>query len=154
MEGVPKKQKLNFEWALFFGVWGYVLIALPALFMSIKKARDKKEIVHNQVIEVATIDGVEEKYHTKSGTMYLRFYYHYQFKNKLFRDDIDYKYKRYFVEFTKDKRGLIKQKRFPVILSSKDPSKHRILIFWSDFSKYHLPFPDSLKWSEKLFYNK
>lgn len=154
MEGIPEKQRSKFEWALFFGVWGYVLIALPALFMSIKKSRDKKEIIHNQVIEAATIDSVEEKYHAKTGTVYLRFHYHYQCKNTLFRDKIDYNYKRYFVGFTGDKRERIKQKRFPVILSSKDPSKHRILIFWSDFSKYHLPFPDSLKWSEKLFYNR
>jgi hypothetical protein len=154
MEGVPKEQKWNFEAAMFFGIWGYVLIALPALFMSIMKSREKKEIFHNQTFEIATIDGIEEKYHTKTGTLYLRFHYHYQHKNRLFRDDIDYKYKRYFVEFTGHKRELIKHKKFPVILSSKDPSKHHILIFWSDFSKYNLPFPDSLKWSEKLFYNK
>ncbi len=154
MENESAKRNPKFEWALFLGIWGYVLMALPFVFIGLVKACDKKEIAHNQTFEVATIDRIEERYHAKTGTVYLRFHYHYQYKNRLFRDDIDYTYKRYFVEFTKAKRERIKHKKFPVILSSKDPSKHRILIFWSDFAKYNLPFPDSLKWSEKYFYNK
>ena len=35
---------------------------------------------------------------------------------------------------------------FPVIYNGKDPSENDILIFPDDFSKYNLPFPDSLKW--------
>jgi hypothetical protein len=40
-------------------------------------------------------------------------------------------------------------RNFPVIYNSKDPSKNDLLIFSSDFEKYHLKFPDSLIWVEK-----
>ncbi|WP_273212879.1 hypothetical protein [Runella zeae] len=152
MEGIPKKS--DFEWALFFSIWGFVLIALPALYMSITSARDKKQVIENQTFAVATIDAIEEKRLSRTYTPYLRFHYHYAYKNQLIKDHVDYKYQRYFVDFTKNKWRLVEQKQFPVILSSKDVSTHKILIFWSDFSKYGLPFPDSLKWSEKVFYNK
>lgn len=37
---------------------------------------------------------------------------------------------------------------FPVIYNANDPSKNDLLIFPSDFEKYHMIFPDSLIWVE------
>ena len=118
MENESKKRNWPLEWALFLGIWGHVFMALPFVWIGLVKACDKKEIAHNQAFEAATIDRIEERYHAKTGTVYLRFHYHYQYRNRLFKDDIDYTYIRYFVEFTKEKRELIKHKTFPVILYS------------------------------------
>lgn len=154
MEGIPKKNKTEFEWVMFFSTWGFVLIALPALYMSISSAREKKQIIANQAYETATIVKVENIRKGRSSTPFIRFHYQYSYQNRIVKDQIDYKYQRYFVNFTQDKWRLVEGSHFPVILSSGDPSTHRILMFWSDFSKYSLPFPDSLKWSEQVFYGK
>ena len=154
MEGVPKESKSQFEWLMFIKIWGFVLLALPALYMSISSAREKKQIMANQAYETATIVRIENIRKGRSSTPFIRFHYRYLYQNQVFENQQDYKYQRYFVNFTQDKWWLVKGRNFPVILSSKDPSKHRILMFWSDFSKYSLPFPDSLKWSERVFYDK
>jgi ABC-type glycerol-3-phosphate transport system permease component len=154
MEGVPKESKSEFEWTLFIATFGMVLIALPALYMSISSARVKKEIITNQAYETATIVRVENIRKGRGSTLFIRFHYQYSYQNQVFKDQQDYQYQRYFVNFTKDKWRLVEGRYFPVILSSEDPSKHRILLFWSDFSKYSLSFPDSLKWSERVFYDK
>ena len=153
MEGVPKESKAEFEWALFFSIWGLVLIALPGLYMSFSRAREKKEIIANQAYETATIVNIENIRKGKGSMLFIRFYYRYSYQDQTFEEYQDYGYQRYFVNFTEDKWRLVEGRHFPVILSSKDPSKHRILIFWSDFGKYSLPFPDSLKWTEKVFYD-
>ena len=154
MEGVPKELKSKFEWALFFSTWGFVLIALPALYMSIRSAREKEQIIENQAYESAIIVEIEVISKSKYPTPYVRFHYQYSYESQVFKDHQDYKYQRYFVNFTEDKWRLVEGRHFPVILSSADPSTHRVLMFWSDFAKYSLPFPDSLKWSEKVFYNE
>lgn len=154
MEGVPKESKSEFEWAMFFSMWGLVLIALPALYMSISRAREKKQIIANQAHETATIVKIENIKKGRGSTPFLRFHYRYSYQNQVIEDHQDYKYQRYFVNFTEDKWRLVEGRDFPVIFSSEDPSKHRILMFWSDFSKYSLPFPDSLQWSEQVFYGK
>ena len=154
MEGNPKVSKSEFEWAMFFSTWGFVLIALPALYMNIKNAREKKEIISNQAYEAATIVRIENIRKGTESMPFIRFHYQYSYKNQAFNEYQDYKYQRYFVNFTMDKWRLVEGRCFPVIFSSEDPSKHRILMFWSDFSKYSLPFPDSLKWSEQIFYDK
>ncbi len=154
MEGVPKEKKSEFEWAMFFSTWGLVLIALPALYMSIRNAREKEQIIEYQTYVKAKIGRIENIRKGRPSTPFIRFHYEYSFENQVFNDHQDYKYQRYFVNFTKDKSRLVEGRYFPVILSSEDPSKHRILMFWSDFSKYSLPFPDSLKWSERVFYGK
>jgi hypothetical protein len=154
MGGVPKESKAEFEWAMFFSTWGLVLLALPALYMSITSAREKKQIMENQTYETALIVKIETIRKGRLATPFIRFHYRYSFKNEVLEGRQDYKYQRYFVNFTKDKWRLVEGRYFPVILSSEDPSKHRILMFWSDFGKYSLPFPDSLKWSERVFYDK
>ncbi len=154
MEGIPKETKVEFEWTLFIKTWGFVLIALPALYMSISSSREKKQIIANQVYEAATIVRIENVMKGRGSTPFIRFHYRYSYKNQVFNEYQDYKYQRYFVNFTQDKWWLVEGRHFPVIFSSEDPSKHRILMFWSDFSKYSLPFPDSLKWSERVFYDK
>ncbi len=154
MEGVPKESKTRFEWALFFAIWGLVLIALPPLYMSIRSARIKEQIIKNQVFVPATIVDIKKIRKSRPPTTYIRFHYQYPYQNQVFEEYQDYKYQRYFVSFTNDKWRVVKGRQFPVILSSEDPSKHRLLMFRSDFAKYSLPFPDSLKWSEKVFYNK
>lgn len=154
MEGVPKELKTKFEWALFFSIWGFVLIALPAIYMRLMDAREKEEIIKNQVYETATIIGLEKITKSRTSVPYIRFHYQYSYQNQVFKDHLDYRYQRYFVNFTQNKWRSMEGRHFPVILSSEDPSKHRILIFWSDFTKYSLPFPDSLQWSEKVFYDE
>lgn len=154
MEGIPKESKAEFEWLMFLKIWGFVLIALPALYMGIRSSREKKQIIEYQTYEKATIIRVENIRKGRGNTPFIRFHYRYSFKNQLFENHQDYKYQRYFVNFTQDKWWLVEGRDFPVILSSEDPSKHQVLMFWSDFSKYSLPFPDSLKWSERVFYDK
>jgi ABC-type glycerol-3-phosphate transport system permease component len=154
MDGVPKEKRIEFEWTLFIGTFGFVLIALPALYMSISSAREKKQIIEYQTYETAQIIKIETIRKGRTSTPFIRFHYQYSFENKVFNKYQDYGYQRYFVNFTPDKWHLVEGRQFPVILSSEDPSKHRILMFWSDFSKFSLPFPDSLKWSERVFYDK
>ncbi len=153
MEGVPKELKSKFEWTLFFSTWGMVLIALPALYMSIRNARAKEQIIENQTYESATVVKVDKITRGRYSMLYIRFHYQYSYQNQVFEDHQDYRYQRYFVNFTEDEWRLVEGRHFPVILSSQDPSKHRVLLVWSDFAKYSLPFPDSLKWSEKVFYD-
>ncbi|WP_247235323.1 hypothetical protein [Telluribacter sp. SYSU D00476] len=154
MEGVPKENRSDFEWTMFFGIWGFVLIALPALYMTIKSTQDKKQIIQNQTYQTATIVHVKKVFKSRASILYIRFYYQYSYQGKIFSDYRDYKYQRYFVHFTEDKWKYVEGRQFPVILSSEEPSKNSILMFWSDFSQYSLPFPDSLKWSEEVFYNQ
>lgn len=43
------------------------------------------------------------------------------------------------------------ERSFPVIYNSKDPKQYqRILVFPSDFERFHLPYPDSLSWVTDL----
>jgi hypothetical protein len=154
MEGIPKESKSEFEWAMFFVTWGLVLIALPALYMSIRNAREKDQIIEYQTYVKAKIVRIENIRKGRPSKPFIRFHYEYSFENQVFNDQQDYKYQRYFVNFTQGKWRLIEGSYFPVILSSEDPSKHQILMFGSDFSKFSLPFPDSLKWSELVFYGK
>lgn len=153
MEGVPKEMKSKFEWAMFISVWGMVLLALPALYMSISGAREKKQIIAHQAYETATLVKIENIRKGRGRTLFIRFHYRYSYQDQTLEYSQDYRYQRYFVNFTEDKWRLVEGRHFPVILSSKDPSKHRVLLFWSDFAKYSLPFPDSLKWSERVFYD-
>lgn len=153
MEGVPKASKTEFEWALFFSMWGFILIALPALYMSVSSARGKKQVIAHQAYMTATLVKIESIRKGRGRTPFVRFHYQYSYQNQTFEDYQDYKYQRYFVNFTKDKWRLVAGRHFPVILSSEDPAKHRMLMFWSDFAKYSLPFPDSLEWTEKVFYD-
>jgi hypothetical protein len=154
MEGVPKVSKSEFNWTLFIATFGMVLIALPALYMSNMSAREKKQIIKYQTYETALINKIETIRKGRGSMLFVRFHYRYSYKNQVFKNYQDYGYQRYFVNFTQDKWRLVEGRHFPVIFSSEDPSKHRILLFWSDFGKYSLPFPDSLKWSERVFYDK
>ncbi len=154
MEGVPKENRSEFEWAYFWVVWGFIIIALPAMYVSFKSTREKKEIIKNQTYETATIINIEKVHKSRASILFIRFHYQYSYQGQLFRDYRDYKYGRYFVHFTEDKWRFVEGRAFPVILSAEDPSKNSILMFWSDFSQYSLPFPDSLKWSESVFYNQ
>ena len=153
MEGVPKESKTKFEWAISISMWGMVLIALPALYRSISGTREKKQIIENQAYETATIVKIENIRKGRGRTLFIRFHYRYSYQDQTLEYYQDYRYQRYFVNFTKDKWRFVEGRHFPVILSSKDPSQHRVLLFWSDFSKYSLPFPDSLKWTESVFYD-
>jgi hypothetical protein len=139
---------------MFFAVWGFVIMTLPSLYVSIKRIREKKEIIKNQTYDTATIVNIEKVHKSRASILFIRFHYQYSYQGQIFKDYRDYKYQRYFVHFTEDKWKHVEGRAFPVILSSEDPSKNSILMFWSDFAKYSLPFPDSLKWSEKIFYNK
>ncbi|TDB67454.1 hypothetical protein [Arundinibacter roseus] len=154
MKGVPKENKTEFEWAMFFQIWGFALIALPALYFSISSARDRKQIVDNQAYAAATVVKIKSINKGRGSVPHLRFYYSFSYKNQVMQDAADYKYQRYFVDFSEDKWAFVVGKQFPVLFSSKDPTTHHVLFFRSDFAKYSLAFPDSLAWSEKVFYSK
>lgn len=154
MEGIPKENKSEFQWTLFFTIWGLVLVALPAVYVSFRNSRDKEQIIEYQTYGKAKIVNLEMVKKGRGSTLYIRFHYQYFYQNQVFNDQQDYKYQRYFVNFTHDKWRLVECRYFPVIFSSKDPTKHQVLMFWSDFSKFSLAFPDSLKWSERVFYDK
>ena len=130
-------------------VWisvGMMLILFP-IYSRISRSLEIKRIRSNPLVRIATIDSVANiEYHGKGSYHHIEFHYYYTVQNDSFRCSVQNDYNNYF--------PLIINKKIPVIVSQKDASEHQLLLFWSEYNKFNLVIPDSLKWTKKLFYDK
>lgn len=138
--------------------WINILVILGVIFLilnfikNIKSdSKKKQELISNQYFTVAKLDSIKDTYDSGKFTrLNYKFYYHYEYHNTLYHDSSTYK-REEFYKFSTYKRKQIIDKNFPIILSTKNPFNNQSLFLREEYVRFNLTFPDSLKWTEKLF---
>ena len=78
---------------------------------------------------------------THRGSVWIKYNYFYQ--NNILQNKQN-------ISISLWKANKLINKKFPIVLSNKNPKDCTILIFPKDFEEYNIPFPDSLNWVKEL----
>lgn len=141
-------------WINILVIFGVIFLILNFIKNTKSDSKKKQELISNKYFTVAKLDSIKDTY---DGGKYTRlnytFYYHYEYHNTLYHDSSTYR-REEFYKFSTNKRNQIINKKLPIIISTKTPLNNQSLFLRADFTQFNLAFPDSLKWTEKLFYYK
>jgi len=138
--------------------WINILVILGVIFLIFNfikntksDSKKKQELVSNKYFTIAKLDSIKDTYDSgKYTSLIYRFYYLYEYHNTLYHDSSTYR-REEFYKFSTNKRNQIINKNFPIVISTKNPLNNQCLFLRTDYAQFNLAFPDSLKWTEKLF---
>lgn len=146
-------KQINY-WVNILAILGFIYIIFIFIKSTIFHSKQKQELISNQYFTVAKLDSITDTYEgTKYKQLCYKFHYHYVYHNTLYNDYSTYRSSEFY-KFSTFKRKQIINKDFPIIISIKNPPNNQSLFLRTEYSRFNITFPDSLKWTKKLFYYK